>query len=177
MEKYKEQLQYPIGKFIIPATVSASEIKNAVEIISSFPEMMAEATGTLDANQLNTHYRPGGWTIRQVVHHCADSHINAYVRFKLALTEDHPTIKPYDQTNWAELSDSIMDPAISIAILKGVHARWVNLMETMSDEDWNRTFVHPEHHTTFQLRQSVMNYAWHCEHHLNHIINAKAFMV
>lgn len=167
-----EQLQYPIGKFRLPATVSASEIINAIEIISSFPEKIAGATGALDSNQLNTRYRPGGWTIRQVVHHCADSHINAYVRFKLALTEDHPTIKPYDQTNWAELSDSSMEPGISVAILKGVHARWVNLMESMSDEDWNRTFVHPEHHTTFLLRQSVMNYAWHCEHHLAHVKNA-----
>lgn len=167
-----EELQYPIGKFVLPASVSASEIKNALEIISSFPDRIAQLTLPLDINQLNARYRPGGWTVRQVVHHCADSHINAYIRFKLALTEDHPVIKPYIQAKWAALSDSSMGLDISIAILKGVHARWVHIMETMSETDWNRTFVHPEYYTTYQLRQSLINYAWHCEHHLAHVKNA-----
>jgi hypothetical protein len=118
---------------------------------------------------LEIPYRPEGWNVRQVIHHCADSHMNALIRFKLALTEDQPTIKPYLQAKWALLSDYRLDPGISISLLYGIHQRWVTLMESMSESDWKRSLVHPEYQHEQRLEQTAMLYAWHCAHHLGHV--------
>ena len=118
--------------------------------------------------QLDTHYRPGGWTVRQTVHHVADSHLNAYVRFKLALTEDTPTIRPYDEAEWAELPDSTMPLENSFKIIEGVHSRWVNLLNSMSDDDYQKKLVHPES-GEWTLEKFLGLYAWHSKHHTAHI--------
>ena len=164
------ELRFPIGPFELPALVSASEKKTFTETISTFPERIATLTQGLDEATLGNTYRPGGWTIRQLVHHCADSHMNAYIRFKLTLTEDTPTIKPYEEAKWAEFDDYLLMPVkSSLAIIKGVHARWERLIESMSDEDFQSSYVHPEHGLHFRLDQALANYNWHCKHHLAHI--------
>jgi len=164
-----ETLQYPVGRFARPANVDRQDISTAIETIAAFPGKMENAVQGLTDSQLDTAYREGGWTIRQVVHHCADSHMNAYIRFKLALTEDIPTIKPYDQGPWAELPDSRLDPEVSISLLKGVHQRWHTILESMTDADWDRKLIHPEQPGEQTLKQMVMMYTWHCHHHLAHI--------
>jgi DinB superfamily len=174
METDIVKLQYPIGRFTVPTDVSEDEVKQAIVRIALFPSRIMETVRQIPPDLLDTPYRPGGWTFRQVVHHCADSHMNAMIRFKLALTEDAPVIKPYDQAAWAELSDSRLGPEISLILLGAVHKRWVALMETMTDADWNKTFIHPEYNRVQTLRQTVMLYAWHGEHHHGHILNAKA---
>ena len=170
MDKEMESLQYPIGRFVRPVEVSEEEISRAIVIISEFPDKIQRAVENLDDEQLDTPYRPDGWTIRQVVHHCADSHMNAYMRFKLALTEETPTIKPYAQTRWASLIDSqVLPPDISIVIIKGIHARWVTIMDGMSDEEWDRRLIHPDQGAAQSLKQVVRMYEWHSEHHLAHV--------
>lgn len=165
-----ETLQYPIGRFKWPSTVSEQEIQDSINRIESLPGKIKMATENLRDDQLDIPYREHGWTIRQVVHHIADSHMNAYIRFKLALTEDKPTIKPYDEAKWAMLSDSITLRAdISLAILKGVHTRWVAIMKCMPGESWDREYIHPEHNKAYSLKQAVKMYAWHGDHHLAHI--------
>jgi hypothetical protein len=120
--------------------------------------------------QWDTRYRPGGWTVRQLVHHIPDSHLHAYTRFKLALTENEPTIKPYDQAAWAELDDTrATPPEVSLILLEALHTRWVVLLRSMTEPAYGRTFRHPEHGRTFTLEQSLAQYAWHSEHHLRHI--------
>jgi uncharacterized damage-inducible protein DinB len=166
MEKTMEQLQYPVGKFTLPAEVTTEEIKKAIERI-------LEVVRQLSPAQLDTPYRPGGWTARQVVHHCADSHMNAFIRFKLALTEDAPVIKPYEEAAWAEQPDYKMGPEISLILLGSVHKRWVTLMESLDEADWDKTFIHPQYNRVQKLRQTVMLYAWHGEHHLGHILNVR----
>jgi hypothetical protein len=168
-----EELKYPIGKFKWPETVTTTEIDLAYNTITSFPEMMMKAVSGLSAEQLDTPYRQEGWTIRQVVHHCADSHMNALIRFKLALTEDGPTIKPYKEGEWAKLVDYTMDPTVSIYIITGVHARWTALLDRIEGDEWQRTFVHPEHGRVFRLDQAAMLYQWHCLHHLSHILKLR----
>ena len=173
MEKTIEQLQYPIGRFMMPKEVDHADIKLAIEKITVLPAQVSkEITGLNDA-QLGTHYREGGWTIRQVVHHLADSHMNAFIRFKLALTEEAPVIKPYVEALWAQQGDYLLAPEISIGILESVHTRWVTLMQAMGETDWNKTFIHPQYNRVQKLSQTVMLYAWHGEHHLGHILNAK----
>jgi hypothetical protein len=171
-----EKLKYPIGKFSWPATVSASDILKAIESIAKFPAQIRNAVVNLSDDQVDTPYRPEGWTVRQLVHHCADSHLNACVRFKLALTEHDPTIKPYDQPRWAELADSQLDPAISLGLIDGIHEKWVVMMKAMQASDWSRGFIHPEHNQRQMLQQVVMMYAWHSEHHLTHILRLKERM-
>ena len=173
MEPTLEQLQYPVGKWTWPETVSSEEIKEAIAVIADFPHQMIEAINGLSDEQLDTQYRPDGWMIRQVVHHTADSHMNAYIRFKWALTEDNPIIKPYDQSQWAELIDSKGDPAISILVLTGIHKRWVDIMENMSASDWDRKLKHPDHAVQLTLRLLVRQYQWHCRHHLQHILQLR----
>jgi len=174
MEKTIEQLQYPIGRFTMPKEVGHAEINLAIEKITLLPSQVSKEIMGLNEDQLGTHYREGGWTIRQVVHHLADSHMNAFIRFKLALTEDAPVIKPYEEALWAQQADYLLEPGISVAILEGVHKRWVTLMQAMTEEDWNKTFIHPQYNRVQKLSQSVMLYAWHGEHHLGHIRNAKS---
>jgi len=173
MEKDVELLKYPIGRFALPSDVHVEEIHTAIKRISAFPARLLETVRPLQPDQLDTPYRPGGWTIRQVVHHLADSHMNAFTRFKLALTEEAPVIKPYDEAKWAEQADYKLGPEFSLVLLGSVHKRWVALMESMTDADWERIFIHPEYNRVQKLSQTVMLYAWHGEHHLGHILNVK----
>lgn len=169
-----DQLKYPIGLFSKPENISLDIFKGYVLSISSFPERLKNEVAGLNAQQLDTPYRQGGWTIRQVVHHCADSHMNSLTRLKLALTEDNPTIKPYFEERWAELADSRtmpIEPALSM--LEGIHQRWTVLLNNLKENDLKRTFVHPQSGRQFQLDENTGLYAWHGNHHLAHITNLK----
>jgi hypothetical protein len=169
MTKTAEDLRYPIGRFraVMPVT---SELRSAaIDAIAGLPERMRAAVAHLNDDQLDTQYRPDGWTVRQVVHHVADSHVNALIRLKLALTEETPTIKPYDEKAWALLADMRLPVDASLAIIDGVHARWVALYHAMTPEDFERSFTHPELGAQLSLDWQLQNYAWHSHHHLAHI--------
>jgi len=161
--------RYPIGKFEMPAAVTPARRQQAIEEIAAAPAKMRAAVKGLKDAQLDTPYREGGWTLRQVVHHVPDSHLNAYVRLKLALTEDKPTIKPYNEAAWAELADSKSTPIeVSQALLDTVHTRFVLLWRSLKPSDFARVLVHPEHgeHTVDWL---LFLYEWHGKHHTAHI--------
>lgn len=165
-----EQKKYPIGRFQKPVEFDEGKIKGWITVIKEFPEKVKELTQNMSDEQLDTPYRENGWTVRQVVHHCADSHINSFTRFKLALTEDKPVIKPYMENLWAELEDTkhlAIDSSLSI--LEGLHHRWTVLLESMTTEDYHRIFVHPEHNNEITLYTALATYYWHCNHHLGHI--------
>lgn len=165
-----QNLKYPIGKFIKPPNISTAILENWIEIIKSFPEAIKSETETKSDTFLDTPYREGGWTVRQVVHHCADSHMHAFIRFKLALTEDNPIIKPYNEALWAELYDSKFLPIqSSLTILEGVHYRWYMLLKNLDKFLLKRNYIHPEHTTAYTLEEAIGMYAWHCKHHLAHI--------
>jgi hypothetical protein len=167
-----DELRYPIGKFLSPAT-STSAIRAAhIETLRRLPDRLRAAVAGLNDSQLDTPYRDGGWTVRQVVHHFADSHANSYVRFKLALTEEWPTIKPYDEAAWARLPDSQMPIAPSLDFVTGVHARLVGLLESMSEEDFHRGFNHPERGRV-TLASNLAIYDWHSRHHVAHITSLR----
>lgn len=162
-------LRYPIGRFAHDGPVTDADLARWIEQLAVLPDQMREAVGGLTEAQLDTRYRPGGWTLRQVVHHVPDSHLNSYVRFKWALTEDEPTIKPYDEQGWAELGDYRTVPvATSLDFLALLHARWVALLRTLTREQWARRFVHPVSGPA-DLARTVGSYAWHGQHHLAHI--------
>lgn len=168
-----EQLKFPIGTYIPPKSYTIEIIAQWILDIESFPAKAEELTNGLSVEQLNWKYRPNGWTVKQVVHHCADSHMNSLIRFKLALTEDSPKIRPYYEDKWAELSDGVSnDISDSILLLKGLHAKWVNLLKSLTKEDLLLEFVHPEHGKKFTLQETIGNYAWHCNHHLAHMVVA-----
>jgi hypothetical protein len=146
----------------------------AIDEIAALPKRMREAVSGLTDTQLETPYRPGGWTVRQVVHHVPDSHLNAYIRLKLALTEDAPTIKPYDEKTWAMLADSRLPIEISLTLLDSIHARWVALCRDLKASDWARTFKHPEYpEGPRTIDWLVQGYAWHSNHHLAHITSLR----
>lgn len=169
-----DRLKYPIGPFQKPAEFTTSALTACIADIESFPRRLKDAVATLSDAQLDTPYRDGGWTVRQVVHHCADSHMNSLVRFKLALTENVPTIKPYFEERWAELADGksfAIGP--SLLLLEGLHARWTELLRSLSESDLKREFLHPEHGRTLRLDETIGLYAWHCNHHLAHITTLK----
>ncbi len=168
-----DALRFPIGKFVKPELVTAAQITECNSRIEFFPARLKKEVLTLSDEQLDTQYRPEGWTIRQVVHHCADSHMNAIVRFKLTLTEDGTTIKPYQENLFAELPDYKLPIDSALKILDGVHLRLGVLIRAMKPEDFNRHYVHPEYGTTYRLDQATMLYAWHCDHHLAHITTLK----
>lgn len=175
-------LRYPIGK-VEDQTFSNKgdyneNIKSAyLQEIQMCPGLLEEAILNLDEAQLNIPYRDGGWTSKQVIHHVADSHMNAYIRFKLALTEDNPTIKPYDEAAWAELSDTKNLPVnISLTLLHALHTRWTELMKNMNEKDWQRTVFHPEHKRTISLWDMAGTYAWHGKHHAAHITKLRERM-
>lgn len=169
-----ELLKYPIGHFEKPEKITREHIVQWIEEISTFPERLKSAVENLTDAQLDTPYRPEGWTIRQVVHHCADSHANSIIRFKLALTEDAPVIKPYYEDRWAELEDSRTMPVESaLWMLKGTHARWTVLLKSLSEEQLFRTFIHPGHRKSFRLDENTGVYAWHGNHHLAQITGLK----
>ena len=170
-----EELKYPIGKFQTPKIIDNNQIKEWIETIERFPEKLGFEVLNLTQKDLEKQYRPNGWTIRQVVNHCADSHMNSLIRFKLALTEDVPNIKPYFDDLWAELPDSNAFPVnSSLKLLEGLHERWTFLLKSLSDQDLERQFKHPESGELISLKINIGIYAWHCEHHLAHIKNAKA---
>jgi len=138
--------------------------------LTDFPAKAKALTANLSAAQVQQTYRPNGWTICQVVHHCADSHMNAYIRFKLALTEDTPTIQPYFEDRWAKLSDgNSSDLTDSLHLLTALHKKWVNVIDAMTQQELKRSYIHPEHNKTFPLQEVIGLYAWHCNHHLAHI--------
>ncbi|HSZ71626.1 MAG TPA: putative metal-dependent hydrolase [Cytophagaceae bacterium] len=174
MNNLLNSLQFPIGKYEAPQTLTQELVNGYIKDIASFPKRLLQAVKGLDKQQLDTPYRPGGWTIRQVVHHCADSHMNSLIRFKLALTEETPTIKPYYEERWAELADSKnMDITPSLLLLEGLHQRWVTLLQSLTAKDLEKTFIHPEHGKRFRLDENIGVYAWHCNHHLAHINTLK----
>lgn len=168
-----EQLKYPIGKYV-PQPFSEAQLREWINDIKFLPENMEHAILNLDEAQLNTPYRPEGWTVKQLIHHVADSHMNAYIRFKLGLTEDNPTIKPYREELWAEMADTKNLPVnVSFTILHAVHKRWVEVLNYITTEQWNRTVVHPEHNKTMSLWYLLGMYAWHSRHHTAHITSLR----
>lgn len=169
-----EILKYPIGRFEKPANISESNISCWREVIASLPARLRSEVDHLNQEQLDMPYRPDGWTIRQVVHHLADSHMNAIIRLKLTWTESPATIRPYREDLWAELADSKnFDISSSLQILEGVHTRWVQLLHHLKEEDWNKYYIHPEYKTEYRLNEMTALYAWHCNHHLAHITSCK----
>lgn len=163
-------LRYPIGRFTKPSLLSAAERAAAIEAIAQAPGALRAAVSGLTDAQLDTPYRPDGWTVRQVVHHVPDSHMNAYVRFKLGLTEETPTIKPYDEAKWAELDDSKSKLVEhSLALLDALHARWVFLLRRMQPSDFARKLNHPEWDAPLSLDVMLALYAWHGKHHVAHV--------
>jgi len=161
--------RYPVGQLTIPPAYSRDWRNRAIAEIAETPRKFRAATAGLSPEQLDTPYRDGGWTVRQVIHHLPDSHLNAYVRLKLALTEDAPTIKPYDEARWAALADSSLVPVeVSLSLLESLHERWVTLLRSMSEGDFERPYEHPET-GRHDLNYLVAMYSWHGRHHTAHI--------
>ena len=166
-------LRYPIGKFHFDRPLTEEQKKNSIEAIAQAPANLGAAVKGLSSEQLDTPYRPEGWTVRQVVHHVPDSHMNAYVRYKLALTEEEPTIKPYAEDRWANLADTHATPVeVSLALLESLHDRWVRLLRSLRSEDWKRSFRHPELGLV-SLEKNLALYAWHGRHHVAHITSLR----
>jgi hypothetical protein len=166
-------LRYPIGPCEYPPSVSLEARKRHIADIAALPDFLRAAVQDLNESQLDTPYRPGGWTVRQVVHHFADSHMNAFSRFRLALTEQQPTIKPYNEKTWADLADSRLAPVdASLSLLQGLHKRWVIMLVAMSDADFSRALHHPEI-GILRLDTYLASYGWHCRHHVAHITSLR----
>jgi uncharacterized damage-inducible protein DinB len=169
-------LRYPVGKFHYDGSLSPEQQQASLDEIAKTPVNLRAAVQGLSDFQLDTPYRPDGWTVRQVVHHVPDSHLNSYVRFKLALTEDAPTIKPYAEDRWAELADSKATPIeISLTLLDSLHDRWVRLLRSLTPEQWKRTFRHPEM-GPMTLEKTLALYAWHGRHHVAHVTELRKRM-
>jgi hypothetical protein len=170
-----ESLRFPVGRFQAPKESTNALYASYVNTIAQFPSVVAAEVDGLSDEQLSWRYRPDGWCIRQVVHHCADSHMNAFIRFKLALTEHNPDIKPYLEARWAEQPDTIDTPLdASMDILRGLHRRWAILLVNLDKAALHRSYYHPEDNYEYSLANAVALYAWHCRHHLGHIKQAKA---
>ena len=162
--------RYPIGRFQAPESISPQDRTRYIESIGSAPARLRAAVRGLSDAQLDTPYRAGGWTVRQVVHHVPESHMNAYIRFKLALTEMDPVIKPYDEDAWAKLNDIPAAPIeASLSLLEHLHLRWVVLLRGMSETAWKRRYIHPEYGKAVPLDEVLANYAWHGDHHIAHV--------
>jgi uncharacterized damage-inducible protein DinB len=169
-------LRYPIGPFTFNGGVTSEERRGLIDEIAAAPAKMRAAVAGLSPEQLETPYRPDGWTVRQVVHHVPDSHLNSYVRFKLALTEENPTIKAYDENVWANLDDARHAPIdVSLDLLESLHRRWVLFLRSLKDEDFARTFQHPELGSV-SVEKNVALYAWHGRHHVAHITSLRERM-
>lgn len=167
-------LRYPVGKFDFEIPINEADYPMLIAAIAETPGALRAAVAGLSRDQLETRYRPGGWTVKQVAHHVPDSHLNAYTRFKLALTEHEPTIKPYDEAAWAELADSQKVPIeVSLDLLDALHLRWVALLRSMDRAAFNRGLRHPEHGRVLTLKQMLALYAWHGRHHVAHITSLK----
>ena len=171
MAASEDSLRYPIGRPQLPTEpLSAAERVALLQQLAEQPAQLAAAARAVGGERLRLPYRPGGWTGRQVIHHVADSHMNCYFRFRLALTEENPTIRPYDEKAWAELPDVAATPVtVSLALLEALHIRWVSLLQHLSDAEWQRTFYHPGTQRTSTLEQALALYAWHGQHHLAHL--------
>jgi DinB superfamily len=171
-----EKLKYPIGKFEFPKEYSSEYLLDKILEIESFPERLKKETLHLTNEQLDTPYRPNGWTVRQVIHHCAESHMNCFIRIKWALTENNPVIKPYDETLWSELPDNLKMPIQpTLTLLEGLHFRLVYIMRNLTDADLEKSFVHPENNSEYRIKQLIGTYAWHGNHHLAHITTLKKY--
>lgn len=173
METSEEQLKYPIGHFECPDTITQHHLKTWVAVLDGYPKRLNALVKPLTDYQLDSEYRPGGWTIRQVVHHIADSHHHSYTRFKWSLTEDTPLIKAYNQDEWAKLEDTKHAPvSMSLLHIEAIHKKLVYLIRTLSETDLNKSFVHPETQKTVPLKENIGIYAWHSNHHYAHILKA-----
>jgi DinB superfamily len=165
-----EKLRYPIGVFVAPQIVTTFMRSKAIDSIESFPAALSQSVKNLNDAQLDSVYRPDGWTIRQVVHHCADSHMNAFIRMRLALTQETPTINSYREDLWSEMADNRTLPVrVSLQLLQSLHHRWAVMLRTLSETDWARTYIHPQYQKTYRMDVVLLNYEWHCNHHLAHI--------
>lgn len=167
-----EHQKYPIGKFSDQETISDEMISHHIKVLKNFPKKLKHLVENLNDDQLDTPYRKGGWKIRQLIHHIADSHINSFIRFKMALTEENPTIKSYDEKQWAELQDSFSMPIEpSLKILDGLHKRWVYELKCLTNKEFEFTFFHPQQNKNISLKEHLAFYSWHCNHHFVHIEN------
>jgi len=166
-----DALRFPIGPPQLPTRpLTAAERAGYLQQLADLPAQLTAAARQVGGERLQLPYRPGGWTGRQVVHHVADSHLNAYVRFRLALTEENPTIKPYEEAAWAELPDVAAAPiTVSLALLDSLHSRWLTLLHHLNEAQWQRTFYHPGSQKMFTLDQTLALYAWHGRHHVGHL--------
>ncbi len=172
--KSLEKKKYPIGQFTRPEAITDVDVDRCIKTLKDFPRKLKDLVGHWTDDQLDTQYREGGWRVRQLVNHLADSHMMSYLRFKLALTENNPTIKPYDEAKFAELQDSFsirVKPALTL--LRGLHERWVYELTSLTNREFEHTFYHPELKTHFSLRESLAFYAWHCDHHFAQIKSLK----
>ena len=165
-----ENLRYPIGKFQMPENFTKENIDTWIQEIDNAPEQYGDMIFGWTDGQLDTPYRPEGWTVRQLIHHVADSHMNSYIRFKWTLTENEPTIKAYDEKLWAELPEAKTAPVeLSLGLIYSLHARWVMMLRNLSEDDLKKKFIHPESGKAIALNTMVALYAWHGKHHLAHI--------
>jgi hypothetical protein len=169
-----EKLQYPIGRFQAPEIYSEALLNEYKNSIATLPKRLEEAVKDLSLLQLETPYREGGWNVREVVHHLADSHMNSLIRFKLTLTEELPVIKPYIEQKWALLADSQLPIEISIQLLSGIHLKLSKLIDSLLPQELNREYYHPQYEKNFKLQEAIALYAWHGNHHLAHITTLKA---
>ena len=172
-----EKLRYPIGRYHAPAEISENQISDWIAELESIPSDFKKGVLGLTSEQLDTPYRPEGWTVRQVVHHVPDSHLNSYVRFRWTLTEDTPIIKAYDEKSWAELGDSIKgDVQLSLDLLESLHRRWVVFLKSLDIVDFKKQYIHPEMGRNISLDWNLGLYAWHGRHHLSQILSLKERM-
>jgi uncharacterized damage-inducible protein DinB len=166
--------RFPVGRFVRPAAIGPEEREYAIDTLAKMPMLLRNAVADLDREQIDTPYRKGGWTVQQLVHHIADSHMNCFIRVRLALTEDFPTISPYDEKAWAKLHDSEAAPIEwSLELIESLHARWVMLFQSLTEEQWLRGFKHPEN-GPMTLEFTAVLYAWHSRHHVAHITHLRA---
>ena len=173
-EQELEQLRYPIGKFIVPKPVTTAHFHEWINVLDNFPKLLTKLVRNLSDEQLDTPYRPEGWTIRQVLHHLADSHHNSYTRFKWALTEEKPVIKAYYEDRWAELHDSKSAPILlSLNVLTAIHAKWVYFLKGLTPNELQHVFIHPDGNKEVSVIENIGFYAWHSVHHFAHIHNLK----
>jgi len=172
-----QKLKFPIGEFSSLESYTTEQINSYIADIEALPLQLRKEVEGLSDVQLETPYRPDGWTIRQVVHHIPDSHMNAFIRFKLTLTEDNPAIRPYFEDRWANLSDAKMPADVSLNLTEAVHARWVNILKNMKPEEFERQYTHPEYKKVFTLKEALHMYSWHGKHHLEHIKQAKLSLI
>lgn len=165
-----DALRYPIGLYTFPEPVPHDWIKEQLEVLQHFPNQVKQVLKDFSAETLLLRYRPGGWTAKEVIHHCADSHMHAYIRCKCALTEKEPVIKPYDEAAWAALPDGQLLPVeVSVQLLDALHRRWVSCLSALEGEQWQQAYFHPESQRRITLLEVLGNYAWHCRHHLAHL--------